>query len=208
MVMLDTTSHPDLRPAVADFVQRHIESVAQLPFHQQPPAEHQLSEVPAIEEIIIRGQRTWWDVPMHSPRLRGADVSAAVAQFEQYGHLWSFFVRAVRLPRQAEWAIAQSTGGRADDRRDTHWGLMSGGGSNVCVGGLNPVPDGGKIRVILADGGVYEDTAVNETCIVFAPVTATPGPDDQATIQFLDAHGNELASRRVWIGDGRPPRRS
>lgn len=197
--------HPDLRQVVAKALRAQVEAEARLPPEQPPPPEYRLTQAPAADGITIRCQGTWRAVHTMNPNLNGADFSAVVAQFEHDGQLFSYFVEAVRQPGSDTWRPMGYSGGRIPQaRRDKAGGFMFGSGSHVCVGGLGAVPSGGSIRVTLADDSVYESTAAEGCCIVFAPVTT---PSDHATVQFLNADGGELGVNRVWLGDRTPPRR-
>lgn len=204
-----TSSQPDLRQIVAEVLQRQVEAESQRPPGQLPPPEHRLIQAPSAGDITIRCQRTWRAIQTVNPRLNGGDFSAVVVQFEQRGNLFSYFVEVVRQKGSDTWGPAGFSGGKMpESRRNQAGGFMLAGGSHVCVGGLRAVPDGGSIRVTLADGSSYESTATDGCCIVLAPVTSPPSHDDHVTVQYLNPDGSEIAANRVWMGDGKPPRRS
>ncbi|MGH9176828.1 MAG: hypothetical protein ACRD1H_20840 [Vicinamibacterales bacterium] len=192
-------SQPDLRQVIAD-------SVNQLMSSDDLPVEHRLKSPARPEQITIRSQRTWHDVTTINTRLAGGSFSACIAQLEDGDDLYSFFIEAVLPPDETEWRWAGSSGGKQPlELRDRAGGLMIAGRSHICVGGIGHVPDGGKLRVEMADGSVHEETAVDGCCVAFAPVTAQPSPDDHVTIRWFDADATELGSDRHWVGDGGPP---
>ncbi len=201
------SNQPDLRPAIVDALRHLGDTSTEQMQDAHPSAQHRLSRLPALNEITIRCQRTWRDIRGLSPVLNEGSFSAAMAQFEQYDSTWSFFIEAVKRAGANEWRVASFSGGHIpQSRKDTHGGCMISGRSHLCIGGLKQVPDGGKIRVTLADGSTFEDLAVDGGCIVFAPVATPPGPDDHATIQYFHPDGSEISARRLLMGDGRPPR--
>jgi hypothetical protein len=140
--------------------------------------------------------------------MNGADFAAAVVQAEQDGRLFSFFVEAVKPAGRENWRGTGSSGGKIPvERRDRTVGFMLVGGSFACVGGLGIVPDGGSVRVEMANGDVFESRSENGCCIVFAPVTSPPNPDDHVTVRCIGPDGNQLAADTAFLGDGKAPPR-
>jgi hypothetical protein len=91
--------------------------------------------------------------------------------------------------------------------RDRTGGFTLAGGSYTCVGGIGAVPEGGSIRVEMANGDVFESRCEDGCCIVFAPVTSPPSPDDQVTVRYFGPDGNQLAADTAFLGDGKAPPR-
>jgi hypothetical protein len=192
------TSQPDLRGIVAGAVnQLHGDNA---------PVELRLSQPVTPDRIAIRCQRTWFDIRTWNPLLNGAAFAACIAQFRDGGRMQSYFVEAARPAGAADWRCAGLSGGPVpDDRAEQAGGLMIASGSHVCAGGIGRLTDGGVVRVERADGSVYEDHVVDGCAIVFAPVTARPGPGDSATVRYIRADGSELGADTVQVGDGGPP---
>ena len=191
--------HPDLRQEICD-------AVNQVMMKDDFPSEHRMQQPASPDQVTIRCQRTWHDITTLNPRLDGGSFSACIAEFDQDGEIFSFFVEAAQTPERPAWGIAGWSGGRQPpELRDQMGGFMISGGSHVCVGGMGRVPDGGTLRVEMADGTMHESTATDSCAIVFAPVTTPPSPNDHIIVSWYDASGVELGSDRVWIGDGRTP---
>lgn len=157
------------------------------------------------EDVTTICQRTWREINTINTEIDGADVSACFANVNHDGDIRSWFFLACLPVGDTEWRPMGSQGGmsRSDSQRDT--GAITGSRSHVCTCAINVIPDGGRIQVELADGTSYHDEAVDGCCIVFAPITTPPTPDDRFTIRYLDPDGNELLSETRWIGDGAPP---
>jgi hypothetical protein len=195
-----STDQPDLRQAICTAVNTM--------YDDNTPAELRPSQPLTPDRIAIRCQRTRYDIATHNPRLNGASFSACIAQFRDGERTHSYFVEAVRPVGQPDWRCAGLSGGPLpNEQAERAGGLMIAGGSHVCTGGIGRLADGGVVRVELADGSVYEDRVVDGCAIVFAPVTTRPGPDDRATVRYLNPDGSELGTDTVWVGDGRPPPR-
>lgn len=194
-----THPQPDLRRIACDAV-AHMMASPELPDDQRIDSPLQ------PDEITIRCQRTWHGITTINARISGGDFSACVAQFERNGELYSYFIEAVRPSGDNEWHPMGSSGGKMPEAmRDRAGGFSGSPGSHVCVGGVGQVEDGGRLSVEMADGTLYEDTAIDGCCVVFAPVTSPPSPDDHIRVRVFNAAGVEDRMTRVWIGDGRTP---
>jgi hypothetical protein len=197
-------SHPDLREAICAAVNQSMMS-------DDLPEEHRMRTPATPDQLDIRCQRTWHTVTTINPRLNGGDFSACVTEFTDGGDHYAFFIEAAKPIDADDWQLAGWSGGKRPPELDGHaGGFMIAGGSHVCVGGIGYAPDGGKLRVEMADGSSYEDVAADGCAIVFAPVMTAPAPDDHVVVSWHDASGATLGSDRVFVGDGRtpPPRRA
>jgi hypothetical protein len=191
--------HPDLLQIVCD-------AVNQVALQPDLPEAMRLSAPLRPEHVMIRCQRVWHNIRAINPRLNGGSFAGCVAQFEDRGNLFSYFVEAARPADGDAWHWAGASGGqRPPELRERASGCMIASGSHVCVGGLGIAPEGGALRVELADGSVYEDTVVDGCAIVFAPVTTPPNPGDHAAVRAISPDGAELSADRVWLGDGTSP---
>lgn len=191
--------HPDPRELLFAYLVNLAE-------HARPEHRHAFAAPTAPEQIDVRCQRTWHNIATLNSRLNGGSFTACVARYARDGELYSYFVEAARPAGSVEWACAGASGGKAPaGPRDRAGGFMLAGGSHVCVGGIGAVPDGGLLRVELADGSVHTSAAADGCAIVFAPVTTPAKPDDHVVVRRLDRDGAELGSDRVWMGDGGPP---
>jgi hypothetical protein len=194
-----TGGQPDFRQLGCETINRFL-SRDHIPRPQRP------AQPVVPEDVTVRCQRVWPHVTMIGPRLNGADFAAAVVQAEPEGQLLSFFIQAVRQPGSTDWHVGSSLGGQHPEHlRDRAGGTLLAGGFCVCLGGIGAVPEGGSIRVEMANGDVFESRCEDGCCIVFAPVTSAPSPDDHVTVRYLGPEGNELAADTVFIGDGKPP---
>ncbi|HUG14184.1 MAG TPA: hypothetical protein VMM78_04125 [Thermomicrobiales bacterium] len=196
---LSEPPQPDLRQLVCD-------AVSQMMTMPDLPDDQRLDGAVQPDEIAIRCQRTWHDISTVNARINGGSFSACVGQFERNGELYSYFVEAVSPPGDSKWHAMGSSGGKMPAvMRDRAGGFMLSGGSHVCAGGLGQVEHGGTLRIEMADGTSYEDRSIDGCCIVFAPVTSAPSPDDHIRVRVFNADGIEDSMKRVRLGDGRTP---
>jgi hypothetical protein len=192
--------------AQPDFQQLGCETINRILSGGRLPQLNRPAQPVVPEDVTVRCQRVWPHITMISPRLNGADFAAAVVQAEPEGQLLSFFIQAVKTPGSDEWHVSSSSGGRRPEHlRDRTGGSIIAGGSSVCVGGIGAVPEGGSIRVEMANGDVFADRCEDGCCIVFAPVTSPPTSDDHVTLRYLGPDGAELTAETTFIGDGKPP---
>jgi hypothetical protein len=192
-------SQPDLRHVVA-------ESVNEVLMGPNVPEEHRLTRRVTPDRVNIACQRTWRDVRTANSKLDGSNFSACVALISDAEDAYSWFLLTVSLDGEDKWQPVASQGGtKLVDGEPKPGGFLIGPGSHVCIGGIDAIPDGETVQIELADGSSYKDELSDGCCIVFAPITTPPTPDDHFTVRYLGPDGSELSSETHWIGDGKPP---
>jgi hypothetical protein len=182
--------HPDLRQvmveAINELMQKHD-------FQATQPREPV-----TLEQVEIRHQKLIQHVRTLNDKLNGGDLAASIALVTQGTSIYPWLFVTCRRAGEDNWQpVASVSGEGSKNERHRFLGKTLGPRSFVCVGSLNVIPDGGRIRIELPDGNVYEEPSVDGCCVVLAPVMFAPDIGEPTTIRYFDADGSEINSETV-----------
>lgn len=131
------------------------------------------------------------------------DVSVGMAVCAPEGRRKRLAVyKAQRFPDR-EWGIAQMSGAWLDDPPPRPWagGFMLDRGLGIAWGVLARSGDLGKGRFTLPGGHVWEDTASNNSCLMFVPFNSAELWSSTATATIFDSQGHEILTESYPLGE-------
>jgi hypothetical protein len=181
---------PDLRHVIVEAINELMQT------HEfqatQPREPVTLEQVEIRRQKMIRNARTLND------RLNGGDLAASIALVTQGTSVYPWLFVTCRRARDQSWQPVASVSGEGHEHETRRFlGKTRGPRSFVCVGSLNVIPEGGRIRIELPDGSVHEERSVDGCCVVLAPVMFAPDIGEPTAIRYFNPDGSEISSETV-----------